>query len=77
MFTLYKAAFSLPPLNSISFDGKTIRDLTLNVKTYPYTYTDSTSKQQQATYTILNSETNKTIWSKVQTAIYVPDKAVT
>jgi hypothetical protein len=77
LFTLYKAAFSLPPLNSISFDGKTIRDLTLEVKVYPYTYTDAQSKQQQATYTILNSETNKTVWSKVQTAIYVPDKAVT
>ena len=73
MFTLYKAAFSLPPLNSVSFDGKTIRDLTLEVKVYPYTYKDAAGKDQQATYTILNSEINKTIWAKAQTAIYVPD----
>ena len=76
MFTLYKAAFSLPPLNSVSFDGKTIRDLTLEVKVYPYTYKDAAAKDQQATYTILNSETNKTIWAKAQTAIYVPDSTL-
>ena len=72
-FTLYKAAFSLPALNSVSFDGKSIRDLTLNVKVYPYTYKDAAGKQQQASYTILNSETNKTIWAKAQDIIYVPD----
>jgi len=76
MFTLYKAAFSLPPLNSVSFDGKTIRDLTLEVKVYPYAYKDAANKDQQATYTILNSETNKTIWAKAQTAIYVPDSTL-
>jgi hypothetical protein len=73
LFTIYKAAFSLPPLNSVSFDGQTIRDLTLNVKIQPYTYKDGTNKEQQATYSIINSETNKTIWAKAQTAIYVPD----
>jgi len=77
LFTLYKAAFSLPPLNSVSFDGKTIRDLTLEVKVYPYTYKDATNKDQQVTYTILNSETNKTIWAKAQAAIYVPDCTLT
>jgi len=76
MFTLYKAAFSLPPLNSVSFDGKTIRDLTLEVKVYPFTYKDTGGQDQQATYTILNSETNKTIWAKAQTAIYVPDSTL-
>jgi len=76
MFTLYKAAFSLPPLNSVSFDGKTIRDLTLEVKVYPYAYKDAANKDQQATYTILNSETNKTVWAKAQTAIYVPDSTL-
>lgn len=77
MFTIYKATFSLPSLNSVSFDGKTIRDLTLNVKLAPYTYTDASGKIQQATYSILNSETNKTIWTKAQTAIYVPDCTLT
>ena len=77
LFTLYKAAFSLPPLNSVSFDGKTIRDLTLEVKVYPYTYKDAANKDQQVTYTILNSETNKTIWAKAQAAIYVPDCTLT
>jgi len=76
MFTIYKAAFSLPSLNSVSFDGKTIRDLTLNVKIAPYTYKDITNKDQQATYSIINSETNKTIWADVQDAIYVPDTEV-
>ena len=76
MFTLYKAAFSLPPLNSVSFDGKTIRDLTLEVKVYPYGYKDAANKDQEATYTILNSETNKTIWAKAQAAIYIPDSTL-
>jgi len=76
LFTLYKATFSLPPLNSVSFDGKTIRDLTLGVKVYPYAYKDAAAKEQQATYSIINSETNKTIWSKAQTAIYVPDSTL-
>ena len=76
MFTIYKATFSLPSLNSVTFDGKTIRDLTLNVKIAPYTYTDAEGKLQQATYSIINSETNKDIWSDVQDEIYIPDKAV-
>ena len=76
MFTIYKATFSLPSLNSVTFDGKTIRDLTLNVKIAPYTYTDADGKLQQATYSIINSETNKDIWSDVQDDIYIPDKAV-
>lgn len=76
MFTIYKAVFSLPSLNSISFDGKTIRDLTLNVKIMPYAYTDAAGKEQQATYSILNSETNKTIWSAAQDNIYVPDSTI-
>ena len=76
LFTIYKAAFFLPALNSVSFDGKTIRDLTLNVKISPYTYKDAAGKDQQATYTIINSETNKTIWAKAQAAIYVPDSTL-
>lgn len=76
LFTLYKAVFTLPSLNSVSYDGKTIRDLTLDVKTYPYDYKDETNKPQQVTYTIINSELNKDIWDKVQTAIYIPDAAV-
>lgn len=76
MFTIYKASFSLPSLNSVSFDGKTIRDLTLDVKIAPYSYTDAQGKQQQATYSIINSDTNKDIWSDVQDDIYIPDKAV-
>ena len=76
MFTIYKATFSLPSLNSVTFDGKTIRDLTLSVKIAPYTYTDADGKLQQATYSIINSETNNDIWSDVQNDIYIPDKAV-
>ena len=76
MFTIYKASFSLPSLNSVSFDGKTIRDLTLDVKIAPYSYIDSQGKFQQATYSIINSESNKDIWSDVQDEIYIPDKAV-
>jgi len=76
LFTIYKASFSLPSLNSVSFDGKTIRDLTLNVKIAPYTYKDLAGKDAQATYSIINSETNKTIWVDVQDKIYVPDTEV-
>jgi phi13 family phage major tail protein len=76
MFTLYKASFSSPPLNSVSFDGKTIRDLTIEVKVYPYPYKDGADKQQQVSYTVINSATNAAIWSEVQDDIYIPDKAV-
>ncbi len=75
MFTVYKAVFSLPSLNSVSFDGKTIRDLTLDVKIYPFSY-KSGDKTQAVSYTILNSEINKTIWSKAQTEIYIPDSTL-
>jgi phi13 family phage major tail protein len=76
MFTLYKAAFSLPSLNSVSFDGKTIRDLTLNVKISPFDYTDIAGKKQQVSYTILNSAANAEVWANVQDAIYIPDTEV-
>jgi len=76
MFTLYKAVFSLPSLNSVSFDGKTIRDLTLDVKTYPFEYTASNGKTEQVSYTILNSITNANKWQSVQDEIYVPDAEV-
>jgi phi13 family phage major tail protein len=76
MFTLYKAAFSLPSLNSVSFDGKTIRDLTLNVKIAPYEYTDIAGKKQQVSYTILNSAANAEVWADVQDDIYIPDTEV-
>lgn len=76
MFTLYKAVFSLPSLNSVSFDGKTIRDLTLDVKVFPYSYKDANNKLQQVSYTIINSELNNTIWADVQDNIYIPDKVV-
>lgn len=76
MFTLYRAVFSLPSLNSVSYDGKTIRDLTLSVKTNPYHYTTADGKKDQATYTILNSEINKEIWNNVQETIYLPDAEV-
>mgnify|MGYP000894989722 FL=1 len=76
MFTVYKASFSLPSLSTVSFDGKTIRDLTLNVKISPYTYTDAMGKEQQATYTILNSRINSDIWATVQDEIYIPDSEV-
>jgi len=76
MFTIYKASFSMPGLNSISFDGKSIRDLTLNVKISPYPYTDNLGKEQQATYTILNSKINSDIWANVQDEIYIPDGEV-
>lgn len=76
MFTIYKASFSLPSLNSVSFDGKTIRDLTLDVKISPFSYTDSLGKAQQATYSIINSKTNSDIWAGVQDDIYIPDGEV-
>ncbi len=50
--------------------------MTVDVKVSPYTYKDATSKEQQATYSIINSEVNKTIWSKAQAAVYVPDSTL-
>ena len=73
MFTMYRAVFQLPSLSSTSFDGKTIRDLTLNVKVYPYDYINIENELDKVTYTILNSNLNKDIWTKVQNEIYVPD----
>jgi hypothetical protein len=77
MMTLYKATFELPSLNSVSFDGKTIRDLTLNVKVFPHEYTDKQGKNDFATYSILNSVVNATSWAKAQAKIYVPDSTLT
>lgn len=76
MFTMYRAVFDLPPLTSTSFDGKTIRDLTLNVKVYPYNYINEDNEEDKVTYTILNSNLNKSIWKSVQDEIYVPDTKV-
>jgi hypothetical protein len=76
MFTLYKAVFELPSLNSMSFDGKTIRDLSLKVKIFPHAYTDKQSKTDYVTYTILNSVQNAATWAKAQAKIYVPDSTL-
>ena len=76
MFTMYRAVFQLPTLSSTSFDGKTIRDLTLNVKVYPFEYIGSESESEKVTYTILNSKLNEDIWDKVQEEIYVPDSTI-
>lgn len=76
MFTIYKAVFQLPTLASTSFDGKTIRDLTLNVKVYPYDYINEDNEPDKVTYSILNSKLNSEIWDKVQEEIYIPDTTV-
>ena len=76
MFTMYRAVFQLPALASTSFDGQTIRDLTLNVKVYPYDYINDEDKPDKVTYTILNSNLNSDIWADVQDAIYVPDSTI-
>ncbi|MCL2555457.1 MAG: hypothetical protein FWE03_00360 [Firmicutes bacterium] len=76
MFTMYRAVFALPALATISFDGTAIRDLTLNVKVYPYRYTAANNQPDTVTYTILNSAMNTAIWQRVQDIIYVPDMTV-
>lgn len=76
MFTMYRAVFSLPSLASTSFDGKTIRNLTLNVKVYPYNYINNENQEEKVTYTILNSKINSDIWSDVQDEIYIPDSTI-
>ena len=76
MFTIYNSSFSLPPLNTVSFDGETIRDLTLEVNIRPHTYRDAANREQQVSYTIINSNTNASIWDRVQDAIYIPDTEV-
>lgn len=76
MFTMNRAVFKLPPLTSTSFDGKTIRDLTLSVTVYPYNYINEEGEEDKVTYSILNSNLNKDIWKKVQNEIYVPDTVI-
>jgi len=76
MFTLYRAIFQLPALSSVSFDGQTIRDLSLNVKVYPYAVKEGSRVKDRVTYTILNSNMNADIWDKVQRQIYVPDSDI-
>ena len=63
MFTLYRAVFQLPALSSVSFDGKAIRDITLNVNVYPFAYETAAGKPDKVTYTIINSTLNKDICS--------------
>lgn len=77
MFTMYRAVFQLPSLSSTSFDGKTIRDITLNVSVYPFEYIDHSNEKDKVTYTILNSSLNDDIWDDVQDDIYVPDCTIT
>ncbi len=76
LFTMYRAVFQLPALSSVSFDGKTIRNLTLNVKVYPYEYINTENEPDKVTCSILNSNINKDIWAKVQDEIYVPDSTI-
>lgn len=76
MFTMYRAVFQLPTLSSTSFDGRTIRDLTLNVNVYPYDYINADNEPDKVTYTILNSKMHQEIWANVQDEIYVPDSTV-
>ncbi len=76
MFTMYRAVFQLPTLSSTSFDGRTIRDLTLNVNVYPYDYINADNEPEKVTYTILNSKMHQEIWVNVQDEIYVPDSTV-
>ncbi len=76
MFTMYRAVFQLPTLASTSFDGRTIRDLTLNVNVYPYDYINADNEPEKVTYTILNSKMHQDIWANVQDKIYVPDSTV-
>ena len=76
MFTMYRAVFQLPALASTSFDGQTIRDLTLNVKVYPYDYINDEDKPDKVTYSIVNSNLNADIWSDIQDEIYVPDSTI-
>jgi len=73
MFTLYRAVFQLPSLSSVSFDGQTIRDLTLNVKVYPYANKEGGTIRERITYSIINSQLNANIWEQVQREIYIPD----
>jgi len=73
MFTLYRAVFKPPALSSVSFDGQTIRDLTLDVKVYPYEYINADDKPDKITYSKINSKKNAEIWDDVQDDIYIPD----
>jgi len=73
MFTIYRAVFKLPALSSVSFDGQTIRDLTLAVNIYPFDYIDASNAKEQITYSILNSKMHADIWDKVQDEVYLPD----
>lgn len=76
MFTMNRAIFQLPSLSSTSFDGRTIRNITLNVKVYPYEYINVENEPDKVTYSILNSNLNNDIWAEVQDEIYVPDSTV-
>ena len=77
MFTMYRAVFQLPALNSVSMDGQTIRDITLNVKVYPYAIRDGATVKDRVSYSILNSNLHAELWPQVQDQVYIPDQEVT
>jgi len=72
MYTLYCAVFKIPALETTSFDGQAIRDITLNVNVYPYEVKDAGGKVVDTiSYSLLNSrEAN---WDAAQDSIYIPD----
>jgi phi13 family phage major tail protein len=76
MFTMYRAVFQLPSLNAESFNGTTVRDITLNVKVYPYALKPGAPINERVTYSIVNSQLNASIWEQVQDQIYIPDQTI-
>ena len=67
MYTLYCAVLKLPALETASFDGQTIRNITIEANVYPFTFKNGKTES----YSILASD--QPAWAAAQDAIYIPD----
>ena len=71
MYTLYSAVLKMPALETASFDGQTIRNVTIEADVYPYAIKDGNKVVETVSYSILSSD--NPAWEAAQRSIYIPD----
>lgn len=77
-FVLFRCVVTLPSITtaSIDADGNTIREFTMDVKAKPIQYKNEEGAVDSVTLGCFDSETNKTIWDKIKTGLFLPDATI-